>query len=473
MKNGLPQGWTTAPLDALCHKLRGVSYKRDEASSTRKDGYLPILRANNIEEDRLTFDELVWVPANRVNDQQKLRKGDIVVAMSSGSKNIVGKTAQASTNWDGAFGAFCGILRPVEELHKQFLGLFLRTREYRFQISELSAGSNINNLKNEHFAAIDVPLAPLNEQKRIVAKLEKVLSAVEDSQKRLAKIPVLLKHFRQSVVAAACAGRLTSDWREKNSDVESASEIIKRLETKEPEQYLDIFEKTSDKSLPESWVWVRLGKLGNLSGGGTPSKSQPRFWEGKIPWVSPKDMKRDRIFDAADHITIEAINSSSTKWIRKGSILFVVRGMILLHTLPTAITDVDVTMNQDMKALTPEFPEMAEYLFVASKHIAQAILFEVKEATHGTLRVDTPLLLNWAVPLPPLPEQKEIVRRVEALFALADKIETRYKKAQTQVDKLTPSILAKAFRGELVPQDPNDEPASVLLERIKKQKVKK
>ena len=80
---------------------------------------------------------------------------------------------------------------------------------------------------------------------------------------------------------------------------------------------------------------------------------------------------------------------------------------------------------------------------------------EVKEATHGTRRIETPLLKSWAIPIPRLPEQKEIVRRVDDLFALVDEIEARYKKAKAHVDKLTQSILAKAFRGELVPQEPH------------------
>jgi type I restriction enzyme S subunit len=151
--------------------------------------------------------------------------------------------------------------------------------------------------------------------------------------------------------------------------------------------------------------------------------------------------------------------------------------MILNHTLPTAITDRVVTLNQDMKALTPEIPQMSEYLFIASKHVARAILFEVKEATHGTRRIETPLLRNWAVPVPPLEEQQEIVRRVRVLLDLADRLQARHEQAKTQVGKLTQSVLAKAFRGELVPTEAElarregreYECAAALLERIKRE----
>ena len=231
-------------------------------------------------------------------------------------------------------------------------------------------------------------------------------------------------------MAAACSGRLTADWRENNPDVEPASELISLLRTSAPEEHLDIFKESSQSEIPLSWIWVPLGKLGTLTSGGTPSKANYDFWNGCIPWVSPKDMKQDRISGSIDHITEEAISSSSVKKIPPGAILFVVRGMILNHTLPVAITDDFITINQDMKALTPECLEMSEYLFIASKSVSKDILFFVKEATHGTRRIETPVLRSWAIPIPPLAEQKEIVRRVETLFKIADQIEQRYQKAK-------------------------------------------
>jgi hypothetical protein len=113
MTDGLPPGWVSAPLDSLCERFRGVSYRQSDASLKPKAGYLPILRANNIQNDSVTFTNLVWVPAYRVSDQQLVRKGDVLIAMSSGSKQVVGKTAQAQDDWSGAFGAFCGVLRPL------------------------------------------------------------------------------------------------------------------------------------------------------------------------------------------------------------------------------------------------------------------------------------------------------------------------------------------------------------------------
>ena len=217
MNGDLPAGWAIAQLDALGARYRGVSYARGDASPNARKGYIPILRANNIAGDKLVFEELVFVPPTCVSAVQYIQNGDVLIAMSSGSKSVVGKTAQALENWEGAFGAFCGVLRPSSALCARYLGLYLRTQYYRHKISELAAGTNINNLKAEHFSEIEVPIAPLAEQKRIVAKAEKLLEKVDASRARLEKVSALLKRFRQSVLAAACSGRLTADWRKGKS----------------------------------------------------------------------------------------------------------------------------------------------------------------------------------------------------------------------------------------------------------------
>lgn len=323
-----------------------------------------------------------------------------------------------------------------------------------------------NGFNKEDLAKIRIIVPPSDEQHRIVAKLEKLLAKVDKCKERLEKIPAILKRFRQSVLAAACSGVLTGDWRNRETGNNSVSEILEKIKTPSPKDYLNTFHETSDIEIPLTWRWFPLGKLGKMTGGGTPDKSNSRYWSGSIPWVSPKDMKTYRIRDSIDHINDEALSKSSAKLIPASSILFVVRGMILNHTLPVAITEKPVAINQDMKALVPEISEMGEYILIAARYLSKKILFAVKEATHGTRRIESQVLHNWAVPVPPMNEQKEVVNRVEGLFKIADEIETRYVKAAAHVDKLTQSILTKAFRGELVPQDPNDEPASELLKRI-------
>lgn len=448
MNDHLPEGWSTQPLSALALEFRTGPFGSALHQSDYVEGGIPVINPTHLMAGKIRPSRAKTVSratAQRLNEYA-LQEGDIVIAR----RGEMGRCAVVGTS---EIGWLCGtgsaILRLRPDLLPAFVQMLLSSPAARSYLSEASVGSTMENLNQQLLKAMPITVPPLAEQRRIVAQIEALLTKVRSSQERLDKLPTILKRFRQAVLAAACTGRLTADWRQKNPGAD-ARRVVDRLRTEPPQPYRDVFERSSESEVPESWVWVPLGRLGPMSGGGTPSKESPRFWNGKIPWVSPKDMKRDRISDSEDHITTAAIDESSTKRIPAGSILFVTRGMILNHTLPTAITDSVVTLNQDMKALTPDVPEMSEYLFIASKYLARQILFEVKEATHGTRRIETPLLKNWAVPVAPLDEQREIVLRVNALLSLADRLEGRYEKAKAQVDKLTQSVLAKAFRGELV-----------------------
>ena len=157
----------------LAEQIRGVSYDKEDASSSPRPGFLPILRAGNITDEGLVFDDLVFVPADRIADKQKIRRNDIVIAASSGSLDVVGKAARALDDYDGGFGAFCKVLRPGPDVDPSYFSHFFRTPEYRRRISTLAAGVNINNLRNEHLDEMLVPLPPLSEQRRIAEILDK------------------------------------------------------------------------------------------------------------------------------------------------------------------------------------------------------------------------------------------------------------------------------------------------------------
>jgi type I restriction enzyme S subunit len=157
----------------LAKQIRGVSYGKQDASKVPKPGYLPVLRAGNIGDDELLFNDLVFVSAARVSAKQKVQKGDVVIAASSGSLGVVGKAAPARADYDGGFGAFCKVLRPSSRVDPAYFAHFFRTREYRHRISRLASGANINNLRNEHLDEMLIPIPPLPEQRRIADILDK------------------------------------------------------------------------------------------------------------------------------------------------------------------------------------------------------------------------------------------------------------------------------------------------------------
>lgn len=167
--------------------------------------------------------------------------------------------------------------------------------------------------------------------------------------------------------------------------------------------------------IPVSWSVIRLGQTGIWKGGGTPSKSNKEFWEGDIPWVSPKDMKSDFISKTEDYITSAAISGSSTNLVSAGSILIVARSGILKHTLPVAIASLDLTINQDIKSLTVN--EQCSALYIFHYLVAQnyKILRATLKAGNTVESLDFAEFTDYLIPFPPLEEQSEIADVVESV----------------------------------------------------------
>lgn len=170
--------------------------------------------------------------------------------------------------------------------------------------------------------------------------------------------------------------------------------------------------------LRPDWPLVPLRYLVRFLGGGTPDKGNADFWScGTIPWVSPKDMKVDRINDSEDHITVAALDGSATQLVPVESVLVVVRGMILAHTLPVAVTTGPVTINQDIKALVCGHRILPEFLHAVLAGQAEWLLSQADSSAHGTKKLETEVLQRFEVPCPPLELQRRIVAmmRVQAM----------------------------------------------------------
>ena len=188
----------------VANLVRGVTYKKDQASKEPFKGSISILRANNIVEGRIDFSDLVFVPAALASDEQHLAAGDIVITMSSGSKNHVGKVALFKTSMEMAFGAFCAKLSPIDVL-PEYLLYILRSNSFRKHIEQLSKGTNINNIKADHILDYMIPVPPLDEQERIVARIEELFSQLDSGVETLRKIKQQLAVYRQAVLKEAFA----------------------------------------------------------------------------------------------------------------------------------------------------------------------------------------------------------------------------------------------------------------------------
>lgn len=177
----------------IADQIRGVTYQKQDASKSQLPGYLPVIRAGNITENGLLYDDLVYVPSSKISPKQKVRKNDVVIAASSGSIDVVGKAALALEDFDGGFGAFCKVLRPREGVNPVYFGHFFKTPDYRRRISSLAAGANINNLRNEDLDELRILLPPLAEQKRIAAILDAADALRAKRREALAHLDALIQ----------------------------------------------------------------------------------------------------------------------------------------------------------------------------------------------------------------------------------------------------------------------------------------
>ena len=418
----LPENWTSASISELSKIIRGVTYSKNDARDQPSKELIPVLRATNITERGLVLDDLVYVPRKLVKEEQIIKAGDVIAAISSGSITVVGKAKQTQSDLDAAFGAFCAVLRPVEEINKKYFGHFFGTQYYRFTVSSLARGVNINNLKREHFEQIEIPLAPLHEQKRIAEKLDQVLARVDACQTHLERVPQILKRFRQSVLAAATSGLLTEGWREEKG-----------------------------VNFEKDWKAIKLGDyVDNHDGKRIPISEKIRSTRrGEYPYYGASG-----VIDTIDSFTHE------------GKFLLIGEdgANLLTRSKPIAfIAEGKIWVNNHAHVLTCKNGEPEEYL----NYYINAIDLSPYVSGSAQPKLNQKNMNDIVVPVPPIEEQAEIVRRVEKLFAYAAKLEARYQSASEQVARLTPSLLAKAFRGELVGQDPNDEPASALVGRIR------
>jgi len=182
----------TVKVGEVSEQIRGVSYIPSDSRDKPENGFVPVLRAHNIQEDGLNDDSLVFVKSSRINSRQFINKGDIVICASSGSKALVGKSAQAKSDAHYSFGAFCKVIRPIG-IHPEYLGYFFQSNRYRNEISALSTGTSINNLKNEHLNNLTLPLPPLEVQKRIAATLDSISNLIRLRKRQLEELDLLVK----------------------------------------------------------------------------------------------------------------------------------------------------------------------------------------------------------------------------------------------------------------------------------------
>lgn len=416
-----PSGWEIVKFTDLLDVQGGTQPPKKEFLSEPKEGYIRLLQIRDFGNKPVP----TFVPFTT-----KLRtctEDDVLIGRYGAS---IGRIC---TGMKGAYNvALAKVVKP-DLIDSNYLKYFLISQRFQAPLNLLSRSAQ-NGFNKQDLSKFDFFVPPLLEQKRIVEKLDSLLAQVETIQQRLNNLPDIIKRFRQSVLAAAVSGKLTAQWRSQNQQ--------------------------------EEWQWLTIGDVSTVSTGSTPKRTEPSFWDSNdVPWLTSSVTGKEFCNSATQFVSNKAVKESRLKVFPPGTLLLAMYGEGKTRGQVTEIS-FEATCNQACAAILVNENKI-------SKSFVKLRLLENYEATRMAAEGGNQPNLNLSkvrkitIPVPSIEEQTEIVRLVEQYFALADTLEKHLADAKARVDNLTQSILGKAFRGELVPQDPNDEPADKLLERIK------
>ena len=333
-------------------------------------------------------------------------------------------------------------------------------------------GTTIAGVTKKQLSELGFPLPPLPEQHRIVTKIDELFTKLDAGVESLKNVKAQLRLYRQAVLKHAFKGKLTGEWRERHKDeLEPASVLLERIKEERKKNVKGKYKElpprdTSDlPELPEGWVWAKLRDV-CLIQGGYAFKSKD-YQENGIPLIRISNIKDEEVTLNEDTVYLD-------KDFKKKYPDFLLQKEDILIALSGATTGKYGLYNADDAALLnqrvgrlrlylEDFPRKILFYYLG---IIRRNIFK-KAYGAAQPNISTPELSQFRIPLPPLAEQYKIVEEIERRFSISDEVEMTADQSLKQAVRLRHSILKKAFEGKLVPQDPNDEPASVLLERIK------
>ena len=289
----------------------------------------------------------------------------------------------------------------------------------------LSSGGGQPNLNQEDLKRLRIPIPSISEQQQIAAFLDWKTGQIDVLIAKKKELIEKLKEKRQAVITQAVTKGLDTSAPMRESGVPWLCDV------------------------PVHWEVIPLGFLMTMSGGMTPSMANSEYWEGEIPWVTPKDMKQPWISDSIDHITETALIETSISLIPVNAVLVVVRGMILAHSFPTAVTTRLVTINQDMKALRCGDRLEVEYLFWCLTGFAKVFSALAQESAHGTKKVETETVKKFALPVPPLEEQKAITQALRQHLMQLDELTNTTEKTIARLTEYRTALITAATTGKI------------------------
>jgi type I restriction enzyme, S subunit len=397
----IPNGWSQKQLGEIADTQLGKMLNKSKQNDSRK---VPYLRTDNVHWGRIDLNlvkEMEITPEERFKFMAQ--PGDLLICEGGAS----GRTAIWNLDYEIGIQNHLHRVRTRGEVSNKYLMYYMEWLVKNGLINHLIKGVTISHLSQSSLRSIGICYPGINEQHEIVEILEDHLSRLDVALADVKQAKLKAAQFKVSFLRNTFSGDAT-------------------------------------------WNSIPMKQLGQWGGGGTPSKANEKYWaNGTVPWLSPKDMGPLEITHTVDKITEDACLNSTVKKIPVNSVVFVVRSGILERKLPMALTKVETTLNQDMKALTFSENVRPKFGFYAMLGLEQDILRSCRKSGTTVASINTESLMNYEIKIPSLPIQAEILDYVETQLALIDNSMPQVESVLKVGNNLRRSLLQAAFTGQL------------------------
>jgi type I restriction enzyme S subunit len=426
---------TTIRLGDVCEKIGSGATPRGGSEVYLSSGTISFIRSQNVYNSHFNRDGLVYLTDRHAADLSnvEVKAGDVLLNITGDS---VARCCEVPADvLPARVSQHVAIIRPnAGQLDSRYLRLFLVSPTMQEHMLQLAgAGATRNALTKGMIESFQIPYRPLAEQQMLAG----VLGSLDD------KIDL---NRRMNETLETMARSLFRSWFVDYDPVRAKvdGQHPHGLDALTASLFPASFSPGETGPIPKGWQVNSFGSVVKLLSGGTPSKANPNYWNGVIPWLSAKDMKTPRILDTEDHVTAEGAENG-TRLVEAGTTLVLVRGMTLHNDVPICLAARSLTFNQDVKAVVSKNPEHREYVYLWLLENKPALMGLVDAASHGTGRIHTDLLTKQVVVVPP----SDILNRFNAVVRPLIGRATANDHESIQLAALRDTLLPKLLSGEL------------------------
>jgi len=470
--NELPDNWILTDIESICHDPQ-YGY----TTSAKSGGDIKFLRTTDITSGQINWNTVPYCKKNPEDVEKYLLKNNDVVISRAGS---IGYSYLIESPPKAVFASY--LIRFNAIINSKFFSYFLQSPYYWKAISETKIGIAVQNVNATKLKQILIPISPLNEQKRIVDKIEELFSLIDSKMEQLDNIQKQIDTYEKSILFSAFNGILTHDWRLQHPEMKGDETLEKSLEkrhelwnekqksNKKPTKYIPPIRPSLSNlpKIPDMWTWASFEEISERVTVGFVSSMRNEYLETGIPFLRSQNVRKNRFDEKGLKFVSQEFHAKLSKSKLSPNDVVAVRSgdvgvsCVIPDTLKNSNCS-DLLIVKNPLGINPHFG--AYYLnSIRESRVRQ------QQVGIALTHFNTQSLAKLAIPIPHIEEQNILVENIQKTYSLIENIQKILKFSKLNLIGLKQSILKQAFEGKLVPQDPNDEPAEILLQKIKQEK---